>query len=143
MKVYKKINEYKNYIVSNEGNVLSIYSKRELKVQMDRKKYPYVTLYKNKKAKHERVHILVARTFISNPEKKEQVNHIDGNVFNFHVDNLEWSTASENMLHAFANGLSIPIDQQMKIRKTAEELASSCGMSLDEAIRNIKKACLF
>lgn len=51
------------------------------------------------------VHALVAQAFIPNPEKKRVVNHEDTNKLNNRVCNLSWATDSENMHHAFANGL--------------------------------------
>jgi hypothetical protein len=53
------------------------------------------------------VHRLVAAAFIPNPDGKETVNHIDGNKQNNCLENLEWNTRSENMIHAYKNGSSI------------------------------------
>ena len=51
------------------------------------------------------VHRVVATTFLENPQKKPQVNHIDGNKLNNSIGNLEWVTNTENQRHAFKNGL--------------------------------------
>lgn len=50
------------------------------------------------------VHLLVARTFLSEP--KEQVNHKDGDKHNNCLENLEWVTRGENQQHAVASGLN-------------------------------------
>lgn len=52
-----------------------------------------------------RVNRLVATAFIPNPDNKSVVNHIDGNKENNKADNLEWTTVSENMLHAYRFGI--------------------------------------
>lgn len=67
-----------------------------------------VQLWKENKSKLCMVHRLVAIAFISNPENKPTVNHIDGNPLNNYVDNLEWATYSENQKHAYALGLVVP-----------------------------------
>ena len=51
------------------------------------------------------VHVLVAESFLPNPDNKRLVNHIDTDKTNNSLENLEWATDSENMLHAFRNGL--------------------------------------
>lgn len=65
----------------------------------------YLIYSLTKKRKHYLCHYLVASVFIENPLNKLIVNHKDGNKSNNHVDNLEWSTYSENAKHAVDTGL--------------------------------------
>lgn len=53
-----------------------------------------------------RMHILVAKAFIPNPDQKPHVNHKDGVRDNNRLENLEWVTRSENMQHAYDTGLN-------------------------------------
>ncbi len=104
--VWKKIKGYEeNYLVSSDGRIYSLKTKRILKnMVQSNKRYFYVALSKNGFVKNYRVHRLVATAFIPNKESKEQVNHIDFDVFNNKVENLEWATISENMKHSADNG---------------------------------------
>jgi len=69
--------------------------------------YLRVCLQKNDKQLNKSVHRLVALHHIPNLENKPQVNHKDGNKQHNDIDNLEWVTRSENMRHAFDNGLTV------------------------------------
>lgn len=51
--------------------------------------------------------MLVAETFIPNPDGKPEVNHDDGNKFNCHISNLYWATRAENEQHAVRTGLNV------------------------------------
>lgn len=62
--------------------------------------YYKVQLYdKNGKHKDWSVHIVIAMTFIPNPDNLPEVNHKDENKLNNYVDNLEWCTRQYNLLY--------------------------------------------
>lgn len=107
MEVYKEIKGYYGYFVSNFGNVKSIkenYKDKLLKGRLTNCGYLRVALWKNKKQKDFAVHRLVALAFIPNPENKPQINHINCIKHDNRVENLEWNTESENMIHSYSNG---------------------------------------
>lgn len=107
---WKDIDEYKGvYQVSTFGNIRrvnrwagnqckSVYVEdiKEVTPYIDDKGYIRVCLSYKNKAKHFRVHRLVARAFIPNPSGLLQINHKDEDKTNNHVDNLEWCTAVYN-----------------------------------------------
>ena len=67
--------------------------------------YYRVDLQDGNKKRSVFVHRIVAEAFIAMEPGRDFVNHKDGNKLNNHVDNLEWCTRSENINHAYKNGL--------------------------------------
>ena len=112
---WRTIFDFPNYEVSNKGNIRSkeyndslghLRSSKKLKKQVNNCGYEYVIL-SSKEEKHKTltVHRIVAKTFIPNPEEKEDVNHIDGNKLNNNVNNLEWTTTQENIKKRYEIGI--------------------------------------
>ena len=101
---WARVDESPNYEVSTTGEVRNAATGKLLK-QAVNFGYSYVSLQINGKSHRRRVHRLVAKAFIPNPESKTDVNHIDGDKANNRVENLEWCTASENLTHAYQTGL--------------------------------------
>lgn len=102
MEIWKNIEGYPNYQVSNLGNVRNINFNRTSKTKVlksciDGKGYQYVALYKDGKRKCSKVHRLVAQAFLPNPNNYKEVNHKDEDKTNNCVDNLEWCTTEYNV----------------------------------------------
>lgn len=120
--VWKDIKDFEgHYQISNKGQVKSLDRNfvdnlgrkcvkhgKVLKLYEGKAGYYVVDLRKNNKRKMAKVHRLVAQEFIPNPENKEQINHKDGVKTNNILSNLEWSTPSDNLKHAYDNKLLIP-----------------------------------
>lgn len=94
---------YFGYIVREDGVIFGK-AGNPLKYRLNHKGYPFVNLKINGKNKYKAVHRIVAECFIANPENKTQVNHKDRNRENYHLNNLEWVTPSENVKHSVENG---------------------------------------
>ncbi len=84
----------------------------ELKLLLDTHGYPIVYPSINGKDRPMKVHRLVAKAFLPNPDNKPQVNHIDGVKTNNKIDNLEWVTQAENNAHAWLTGLNHNTEKQ-------------------------------
>ena len=97
---WKPIFYYDNYEVSNTGKVRNKKTGRILKSTTSNSGYTMVCLSRRGKIKSISVHRLVMETFkpVQNMDEL-QVNHIDWDKTNNNLENLEWVTRQENLLH--------------------------------------------
>lgn len=138
--IYKAIEGYEGrYEVSNLGNVRTLFGRvnkltepKIMNPEIFHKPYTsYARVQLSNPRKRFLVHRLVATAFIANLEDKPQVNHIDNNGLNNSIENLEWVTGSENLLHAQRQGRlttaqsSGGVSQGIKTTKEAIESAEA------------------
>jgi hypothetical protein len=116
------------YQVSDIGRVRS---RRKVLLPYERHGYLYVRLSKDGVAKNYRVHRLVAKAFVDNPNDYIEVNHLDGDKQNNRHENLKWCTGSQNITHAYDLGL---------LRKPTGELNGNHKLS-SANVREIKRLC--
>lgn len=103
METWKQIKGYDDYFVSDQGRVKSVKKRfgkipteTILKEQNIWTGYKRVTLVQNSKSKSIFVHRLVAEAFLENPENKPIINHINGDISDNRLENIEWCTQKEN-----------------------------------------------
>ena len=114
--IWKKVEKYKYYEVSNLGNLRSIdrvqvdkngvskLMKGRIIKLSDSVGYEGANINIDGKRYKFKIHNLVAEAFLPKIEGKKYINHKDFNKKNNCVDNLEWCTPQENFLHAMHNG---------------------------------------
>lgn len=96
------------YAINRNGDVYSYRRKRLLKHNLQkgwpsdsgRSRYFRVGLTKNGKFKDVKIHVLLAKIFIPNPQNLPEVNHKNGIKTDIAIENLEWVTHLGNMKHA-------------------------------------------
>lgn len=117
---WRIVEDYPAYEVSNLGRVRHAKFKVIRKLSINRG-YLTVCVYKKPKRAMPKVHRLVAKAFIINPENKNTVNHKDGNKTNNTVENLEWCSHQENMKHGYKNDLMLNRAENCNFAKLTNE----------------------
>jgi hypothetical protein len=122
LEVWKKIKESPFYLVSNYGNIKSVFriverankrpytsKERIMKPATDDNGYLRCGLSIDGKLRTFKVHRLVASAFCKGMTlEKNEVNHINGIKSDNRAENLEWITRSANCKHSFDTGLQKP-----------------------------------
>lgn len=141
----KECEGFKGYFVTENGEVFSTVTNKFLK-QKERDDGYFTVHIKNIYGEYKtvRVHRLVAKAYIDNPENKAEVNHKDCNKSNNCVDNLEWVTSKENKAHAISNNLYVNNTGSSHYKtELTEELVHEICKLLEDGVRNSDIVCKF
>lgn len=148
--IWKPIENYDDYMISNLGNVKSYKRsngtllKPFIRGENRNPKnghYKAVRLANGDGEKDFSIHRLVAKAFINNPNNLPQVNHINGNKEDNRVDNLEWCDNSYNIWHSYnvlnnSNGVSREVYQYTKDGQFINGYESILKASIELSIDN-------
>ena len=152
MEEWKDVKGYEGYYqISSYGRIKNIQTGQILKGDTNNIGYKRVWLYVPVK-KRFFIHRLVAFHFCEGYQENLVVNHKDGNKLNNIAENLEWTTHSENDLHAYKLNLREPHPCQFKHRVIAYDLITGetikiynnvedCCNDLEVARSNVYNCC--
>lgn len=106
-----KIDESDIDYITSSGKVYSEYEKDKFLQKTPHKNqhngYIYVAIHTENGERTRRLHRLIAKMFIPNPNNYEYVMHLDNNKSNYTLSNLKWGTASQNTQQAVDDGLLV------------------------------------
>lgn len=160
IEIFKDIEGYPGYQISNLGRVKSFRMKnpRILKTEENNSGYVMVALYKDKQY-YKLIHRLMCIAFLPNPDNLPCVNHKDENKHNnfiyinddYSVDveksNLEWCSVQYNntyngrniIINGRKKGTQASEETRMKMRASHKKWRSEHPMS-DETKQKIREA---
>ena len=131
--IWRVVPNFEDYEVSNMGRIRRRSDKYIRALKKNKLGYVRIDLYKNHKPHWLSVHRIVAQTFLENNECLPQVNHKNGVKNDNRLENLEWCSRSENIIHAYKNKLrKPPKETPVRCIETGEEFAN-----LHEAARKV------
>lgn len=119
---WKPIKDFEGYFINELGQVKSIRRYKGskeiiLKGSKNQQGYKTISMIKNGKVYTKTLHRLLMETFKPNEDNLPCINHIDGNILNNSLENLEWCTYGHNEKEAYRLGLKKPRINRKKVMK--------------------------
>lgn len=110
---WKPIKGFDGYFINELGEVKSTRTfkgtkEHILKCSKNQQGYKTINMIKDGKVYTKTLHRLLMETFKENTDNLPCINHIDGNILNNSLDNLEWCTYGHNEKEAYRLGLKQP-----------------------------------
>lgn len=146
MSEFVGVEGFPGYYISKEGVVLGVKGS-PLTQSLNVDGYPVVYMRKDGKNCCKRVHRLLATAFIPNPNNYPVVNHKDGNKENYSLENLEWCTIQENVVHArdvlkvmkgnrtFSEDQIHPVCQLLQEGFSNQKIQEMTGVTIDVIVK--------
>lgn len=136
--IWKDIPGYEGlYKVSNTGKIFSVVTNRELSVIQKKDGYTCISLCdKDHNKKQYRIHQLVAKAFIPNPNNLPMINHKNEIKNDNRVENLEWCN---NFYNSNYGNRNLIISQKLKGVPKSKEAIEKRRMIMKEKLSNMTK----
>ena len=136
--IWKDIPGYEGlYKVSNTGKIFSVATNRELSVIQKKDGYTCISLCdKDHNKKQYRIHQLVAKAFIPNPNNLPMINHKNEIKNDNRVENLEWCN---NFYNSNYGNRNLILSKKLKGVPKSKEAIEKRRMTMKEKLSNMTK----
>lgn len=136
--IWKDIPGYEGlYKVSNTGKIFSCVTNRELSVIQKKDGYTCISLCdKDHNKKQYRIHQLVAKAFIPNPNNLPMINHKNEIKNDNRVENLEWCN---NFYNSNYGNRNLILSKKLKDVPKSKEAIEKRRITMKEKLSNMTK----
>ena len=136
--IWKDIPGYEGlYKVSNTGKIFSVVTNKELSVIQKKDGYTCISLCdKDHNKKQYRIHQLVAKAFIPNPNNLPMINHKNEIKNDNRVENLEWCN---NFYNSNYGNRNLILSKKLKGVPKSKEAIEKRRITMKEKLSNMTK----
>lgn len=131
--MYRTIERNPAYEINAMGHIRNKKTGKTLNHHLNRSGYPCVNTYlgsikgKDKQLKL-LVHVELAKAFIPNPDNYPVVMHLDDDILNYSLDNLQWGTQQMNMQQSSSTGYYSTVKKTVELISPTGELVTVVGL---------------